>query len=225
MLTPWTRDGRVVANSVTIASEVSGRIVDIRVRENQSVNNSRRSRHMFIFAIMMLVALPSASPAQVRVLISGGFSAAYHELLPQFEKSTGIIVTTARGASQGDGPTTIGAQLPRGLPADVVILSRDALGELLAEGRIVIGSDVDLASVPLEVGVRAGKPRPDISTVNAFKQTLLRAKSIGIQSTSAIYLKTRCFRSSASPTPWRISSQMRERPRSPAEEWRWSFCR
>ena len=37
MLTPWTRDGRVVANSVTIASEVSGRIVDIRVRENQSV--------------------------------------------------------------------------------------------------------------------------------------------------------------------------------------------
>ena len=77
MLTPWTRDGRVVANSVTIASEVSGRIVDIRVRENQSVNNSRRSRHMFIFAITMLVTMPSPSRAQVRVLISGGFSAAY----------------------------------------------------------------------------------------------------------------------------------------------------
>ena len=43
----------------------------------------------------MFVAFPSKSPAQVRVLISGGFSAPYQELLPQFEKSTGITVTTA----------------------------------------------------------------------------------------------------------------------------------
>jgi molybdate transport system substrate-binding protein len=75
----------------------------------------------------------------------------------------------------------------------VVILSREGLDELLAEGRIVKGSDVDLASVPLGVGVRAGTPRPDISTVDAFKQTLLRAKSIGIQSTSANFLKTKIF--------------------------------
>jgi len=71
-------------------------------------------------------------------------------------------------------------------------MSREGLAELFAGGRVVIGSDVDLASVPLGVCVRAG-PRPDISTVNAFKQTLLRAKSIGIQSTSAIYLKTKVF--------------------------------
>ncbi len=51
-------------------------------------------------------------------------------------------------------------------------MSREGLAELLAEGRIVIGSDVDLARVALGVGVRAGTPRPDISTVNAFKQTL-----------------------------------------------------
>ena len=129
----------------------------------------------------------------VRVLISGGFSAAYQELLPQFEKSTGITVTTTRGASQGDGPTTIDAQLRRGEPTDVVIMSREGLAELLAAGRIVIGSDVDLARVPLGVGVRAGTPLPDISTVNAFKQALLRTKSIGIQSTSGMYLKTRVF--------------------------------
>ena len=144
-------------------------------------------------AIALVFMLPSSLAAQVAVLISGGFSAPYQELLPQFEKSTGITVTTARGASQGDGPTTIGAQLRRGLPADVVILSREGLAELLAEGRIIKGSDVDLAGVPLGVGVRAGAPRPDISTVNAFKQTLLRAKSIGIQSTSAVYLKTKVF--------------------------------
>ena len=76
------------------------------------MNKSGRSPHILIFAITMLVALPSPSPAQVRVLISGGFSAPYQELLPQFEKSTGITVTTTRGASQGDGsdgPTTIDA--------------------------------------------------------------------------------------------------------------------
>jgi molybdate transport system substrate-binding protein len=131
--------------------------------------------------------------AQIRVLLSGGFSAAYQELLPQFEKSTGITVTTARGRSEGDGPNTIGAELRRGQGADVVIMSREGLAELLAEGRIVMGSDVDLARVPLGVGVHAGTPRPDNSTVNAFKQTLLRAKSIGIKSTSAIFLKTRVF--------------------------------
>src|SRR5215469_12678401 len=153
------------------------------------MNKSRQSPPMLIFAITMLVALPTASPAQVNVLMSGGFSAAYRELLPEFQNNTGITVTTARGASQGDGPNTIGAHLRRGVPADVVIMSREGLAELLAEGRIVRGSDVDLARVPLGVGVRAGTPHPDISTVNSFKQTLLRAKSIGIQSTSAIYLK------------------------------------
>ena len=75
----------------------------------------------------------------------------------------------------------------------MVILSREGLADLIAEGRIVSGSDVDLASVPLGVGVRAGTPRPDISTVNAFKQALLRAKSIGVHSTSATYLKTKVF--------------------------------
>jgi molybdate transport system substrate-binding protein len=103
------------------------------------MNKSRRSPQILIFAITMLLALPSASPAQVRVLMSGGFSAAYQELLPQFQDTTGVTVTTARGPSQGDGPNTIGAQLRRGVPADVVIMSRDGLAELIAEGRIVGG--------------------------------------------------------------------------------------
>jgi molybdate transport system substrate-binding protein len=72
-------------------------------------------------------------------------------------------------------------------------MSREGLAELLVEGRIAVGSDVDLASVPLGVGVRAGRSHPDISTVDAFKQTLLRAQSIGIQSSSAIYLRTKVF--------------------------------
>jgi hypothetical protein len=143
------------------------------------MNESRQPPTTLIFAITMVLFLPAASLAQVKVLMSGGFSAAYQELLPQFENTTGITVTTARGASQGDGPTTIGAQLRRGVPADMVIMSRDGLAELFAEGRIVVGTDVDLGRVLLGVGVRAGTPHPDISTIDTFKQSLLRAKAIG----------------------------------------------
>jgi molybdate transport system substrate-binding protein len=81
------------------------------------MNKSRRSPHNFVFASTMLVTFSSPWPAQIRVLISDGFSAPYQELLPQFEKSTCITVTTARGASGNSGPTgpiTISAELQSG---------------------------------------------------------------------------------------------------------------
>ena len=137
---------------------------------------------------------PMASFAQVKVIMSGGFAHAAEELLPVFEKTTGITVSTARGPSQGSGPDTIGAQLRRGVPADVVIMSREGLDELIAEGRIVIKSDADLAQAPLGMSVRAGATKPDISSVQAFKQTLLRAKSITFpNSTTGIYMTTKMF--------------------------------
>jgi molybdate transport system substrate-binding protein len=130
----------------------------------------------------------------MKVIISGGFSGPYRQLLPGFEGSTGISVTTLSGASQGKGSETIGAQLERGVEADVVILSREGLTELIAAGRIVAGSDVDLATAPVGAAVRAGAPRPDISTVAAFKQALLDAKVVAVPaSTSGIYLTTEIF--------------------------------
>ena len=85
----------------------------------------------------------------MNVLISGGFSGAYQQLLPEFERATGIKVTTGSGASQGTGSQTIAAQLARGVPANVVILSRGGLSELIAAKKIGAGTDVDLARVPL----------------------------------------------------------------------------
>jgi molybdate transport system substrate-binding protein len=132
--------------------------------------------------------------AQVNVLISGGFSGAYEELLPEFERTSGIKVATGSGASQGTGPQTIAAQLARGVPSDVVILSREGLVELIAAKRIVAGTDVDLARVPVGVAVRAGAPKPDVSTVEAFKQVLLKAKTVAVPgSTSGIWLTTDLF--------------------------------
>lgn len=128
------------------------------------------------------------------VLISGGFSAAYAALVPQFERSAGIPVRTGSGASQGPGPQTIAAQLARGVPADLVILSREGLAELIDGNRIVAGTDVDLAQVPLGVAVRAGAPRPDLGSVAAFKQMLLQVRSVAIPaSTSGIWLMRELF--------------------------------
>ena len=135
-----------------------------------------------------------AASAQLNVLISGGFSGAYEQLLPEFERTSGIKVTTGSGASQGTGPQTIAAQLARGVPADVVILSREGLTELIAEKRIAVGTQMDLARVPLGVAVRAGTAKPDASTVAAFKQVLLKAKIVAIPaSTSGIWLTTDLF--------------------------------
>ena len=147
-----------------------------------------------LLAMVVLLAIPTPSLAQVAVITSGGFRAAYLEILPEFERTANVAVTTTGGASQGPGPNTIGAQLRRGVSADVVIMSKEGLAELVAEGRIVAGSEVDLAETPLGVAVRSGTPKPDIGTVNAFKQMLLRAKSITfIDSTTGIYLTTTLF--------------------------------
>jgi molybdate transport system substrate-binding protein len=126
---------------------------------------------------------------QLKVIISGGFSTAYRQVLPEFERSSGIAVTTLSGASQGKGPETISAQLGRGVSADVAILSREGLDELIAQRRIVPGSDAGLALAALGAAVRKGARRPAIDTVAAFKQALVSARVVAVPaSTSGIYL-------------------------------------
>jgi molybdate transport system substrate-binding protein len=130
----------------------------------------------------------------LHVIISGGFSLAYHAVLPEFERATGIAVTNLSGASQGTGPRTIKYQLEHGADIDVVILSREGLSELMAMGRIVEGSEAALATVPLAAAVRAGSPKPDISNVASFKQALLDAQLVVMPgSTSGLFVKNEIF--------------------------------
>ena len=147
-----------------------------------------------VAALIALLVWPQGAFAQMKVLISGGFSGAYERLVPEFEQASGIKVTTGSGASQGDGPQTIGAQLARGEKADVVILSREGLDGLIAANRIAAGTDVDLAQVGIGVAVRAGSAKPDLRTVEAVKQALLNAKLVAVPaSTSGIWLTTVLF--------------------------------
>jgi molybdate transport system substrate-binding protein len=130
----------------------------------------------------------------LKVLISGGFSGPYEQLLPQFERATGIKVGTGSGSSQGNGPQTIKAQLARGVPCDVVILSREGLAELIAERLIEPGTDADLARTPIGVAVRAGTPKPEVRSVEAFKQVMLKARMVAVpSSTSGIFLMEEVF--------------------------------
>ena len=143
----------------------------------------------------ILFAASAASAEEIRVMTSGAFTAAYLELAPVFERTTRNKIVTTFGGSAGDGPETIPNRLQRGEPADVVIMSASALDALIKQGKVVAGSRVDLVRSSIGMAVRAGAPKPDISSVAALTQTLLRAKSIAYSaSASGIYLSTEMFK-------------------------------
>ena len=132
--------------------------------------------------------------AELKVIISGGFSGPYEQLVPEFERITGVKVVTGSGSSQGKGPQTIAAQLARGVAADVVILSREGLTQLIAARRIAPGTDVDLARTPIGVAVRTGAPKPDVRSVDDFKQVVTKARLVAVpSSTSGIFLIEEIF--------------------------------
>jgi len=127
-------------------------------------------------AAAMLIA-GAAPAADVHVMLSAGFSHAYSELAPAFERASGHRLVTTRGPSMGDSPEAIPARMKRGEPVDVVIMVGAAIDELGRQGL-----------------VRAGAAKPDIGSVEAFRRTLLEAKSIAYSdSASGIYLSTTLF--------------------------------
>src|ERR1700674_3142657 len=132
------------------------------------------------------LCLPGAARAdEIRVMTSGAFTAAYLEVTPDFERATGNTLITSYGASLGDTPDSIPSRLQRGEPADVVILASTALEELIRQGKVVAGSRVDLVRSRIGIAVRHGARKPDISSVDALKRTLLEAKSIAYSSSAS----------------------------------------
>jgi molybdate transport system substrate-binding protein len=128
--------------------------------------------------------------SEIKVFASGGFKAAYHALVPGFEGASGHQVLTAWGSSVAGAPTSIPGRLQRGEPVDLVIMAGDGLDRLIGEGRIAAGSRVDLARSGIGVAVRAGAPRPDLSSAEALVRALRQAKSVAHSSSaSGVYLK------------------------------------
>ena len=125
-------------------------------------------------ATLLAVALaaPAAPAGEVRVISAGAVRAIVTEMARAYEKETGHTVTLMFG--------TVGVvrQKMAADPADVVIMTDVAVDESARQGAIVGGSRVDIARTGMGVGVREGAPRPDISSTEAFKRTLLAARSI-----------------------------------------------
>lgn len=130
----------------------------------------------------------------VAVVTSGGLAAAYDVLAPRFQEETGIRLVTSYGASTGGAPDSIPARLERGERFDVLIMSQAGLDALSERGLIRPGTRVDLASSSIGMAVHEGAPIPDISTPEAFVETLLAADSIGYSaSVSGTYVSEELF--------------------------------
>lgn len=151
---------------------------------------SRVLRTVTLVVAALFVAT-GARADEIRVVTSGAFTAAYLEITPAFERATRHTIITVYGASMGTTPTSIPNRLERGEPLDVVILADTALDALIRAGKVVAGSRVDLVRSRIGMAVRAGAPKPDISTVAALTRTLLQAKSIAFSdSASGVYIST-----------------------------------
>jgi molybdate transport system substrate-binding protein len=127
---------------------------------------------------------------ELKVMTSGAFTAAYLELIPQLELLTKKKLVTA-ATSIGTGENSIPSRLRRGEAVDIVIVADAVLRGFIDDGLIKADSRAPLARSTIGMAVRQGAPKPDISTVEALKRTLLQAKSIAYSaSVSGEYLTT-----------------------------------
>ncbi|THD49093.1 MAG: ABC transporter substrate-binding protein [Bradyrhizobium sp.] len=151
-------------------------------------------RRLSVIGVAALLAVRAAAAADVQVMISSGFYGVYSELGPAFERASGDHLVTTRGPSMGDSPEAIPARLARGEVADVVILDGGAADELGKRGLVRLDSKTELARSLIGMVVREGAAKPDIGSVEAFRDTLLAAKSIAYSdSGSGTYLSTKLF--------------------------------
>lgn len=144
--------------------------------------------------VFLLLASQVSQAADIRVVTSGAFTEAYKKLVPIFEEASGHKVISSYGASIGNAPDSIPSRFARGEKFDLVILSEGGLEALMSAGKLVQGSRVDVVRSQIGAAVRKGTPKPDISTVEALKQTLLDAKSVAYSaSASGTYLSSELF--------------------------------
>jgi molybdate transport system substrate-binding protein len=114
-------------------------------------------------------------PTEIKVLASTAMKTSMDMLMPQFEQASGHKTSFTYGPS-----ARIAKQVADGDANDVTIVTDAGIDDLIKKGRIVPGSRADLARSAMALAVQKGAPRPDISTVEKFKQAMLAAKSLGM---------------------------------------------
>jgi molybdate transport system substrate-binding protein len=126
-----------------------------------------------LFSSIAAIEAAVAEPVEVTVLTSVALTSALDELAPQFERATGNKLKIGYSLI-----ADIKKRVLAGETADVIMLSRPAMDDLQKQDKFAPGSIVDVAGTPVAIAVRAGAPKPDISSADALKRSLLAAKSI-----------------------------------------------
>jgi molybdate transport system substrate-binding protein len=160
-------------------------------------------------AAAMMFALAAAGPvsgAEIKILSGNGSRAAVGELAAAFESATGNKVSVHFEVNPG-----VKRRIESGEAFDVAVLNPPVLDALIGQGRVVRETRTVIGRAGIGVGIRAGAPRPDISTVEGFRRTLLGAKAVAYpgEGASGIYFAglvdrlglTAAMKSSMKPMP------------------------
>ena len=173
----------------------------------------RGFRSVALVGVVMLLAASGVQADEIKVMTSGALSTALREVTPAFERASGSTLIIVSGGSVAGAPDSIPDRLQRGERADVLIMAAGGIDDLTKAGRVVAGSRVDLARSSIGMAVRAGAPKPDISSVDALTRTLLAAKSVAFSSSvSGVYISTELFQRLG------IANQMRAKSRKVESE-------
>jgi len=147
----------------------------------------KRTRSFTLAFVLLLILSISvaAQAAEIRVLCSNGLKAVMEDAAPQFERASGHKVVMKFGLAAG-----FKQQIEAGEAFDLAVLTPALIDDLIKQGKLTAVSRVVVARSGLGVAVRKGAPKPDLSTADAFKRTVVNAKSIGFneRGLTGIYL-------------------------------------
>lgn len=126
-----------------------------------------------VIAGILGLAGSAANAAEVKVLTAGAFKQVVLALVPNYERQTGNHVTVDNGTTG-----QLKGRIDGGEAFDIVVITPAVVDQMTASGKVAAGSKINLASVDIGVVVKEGAQKPDISTVEKFKEALLKAKSV-----------------------------------------------
>ena len=164
---------------------------------HQHPRGPRMKLRIAIAALLATTAIQAVSvqAAEIRVVSSGGFAAAFKVLAPEWERQTGNTIVAEWGPSMGTTQGAIPERLARGEKIDVVIMVGYALDKLVEQGKVAAADTAPLARSGIGIVVKQGAPQPDISTPDALKRALLAATSIAYSdSASGVYIQNEMFK-------------------------------
>lgn len=146
-----------------------------------------RSMSLKLTAVLLLTLTAAAHASDMTVLASDAVKSSLQQLLPGAQQATGQKISLTFGTS-----SDLQKRIAMGAAFEVAILTDAAIDDLINRGRIAAQPRAELARSVIGVVIRKGRTKPDIGSIEAFKQTLLEARSVGFveQGASGSYLKS-----------------------------------